>query len=129
MKMHHFLVAALLGLLFVFPHLNAKAELVVGDVREKGAWEEALKGIDVVYHFAAYQDYLTDFSTFFHVNAVSTALLFEVLVERRQDLKIKKMFLFSLKKNLESQKLVQKNYLLCLCKFILQDIGMFFKMI
>jgi len=80
----------------VHPHgrpgyLNAKAELMVGDVREKGVWEEALKGIDVVYHFAAYQDYLPDFSTFFHVNAVSTALLYEVLVEKRMTEKIRKI--------------------------------------
>ncbi len=55
-------------------------DFLEGDVREKGAWERALEGIDAVYHFAAYQDYLTDFSTFFHTNAVSTALLYEVLV-------------------------------------------------
>ncbi len=72
-------------------HLNRKAELKVGDVREKGVWEEALRGIDVVYHLAAYQDYLTDFSTFFHVNAVSTALLYEVLVESRKAGKIRKV--------------------------------------
>ena len=36
--------------------------------------------MEAVYHLAAYQDYLTDFSTFFSVNAVSTALLYELLV-------------------------------------------------
>ncbi|MBW1956756.1 MAG: NAD-dependent epimerase/dehydratase family protein [Deltaproteobacteria bacterium] len=72
-------------------HLNPKAELMLGDVREKGIWEKALNGVDVVYHFAAYQDYLTDFSTFFHVNAVSTALLYEVLVETGLSAKIKKV--------------------------------------
>lgn len=63
-----------------------KAEFVLGDVRDKVAWERCLKGVDVVYHFAAYQDYLPDFSTFFHVNAVGTALLYEVAVEKRIDL-------------------------------------------
>jgi len=62
------------------------AEFVLGDVRDKGAWERCLKGVDAVYHFAAYQDYLPDFSTFFHVNAVGTALLYEVAVEKRIDL-------------------------------------------
>ena len=69
----------------VHPHgkpayLHPAVEFIHGDVRERQAWASALVGIDAVYHFAAYQDYLTDFSTFFHVNAVSTALLYEVLV-------------------------------------------------
>lgn len=72
-------------------HLNPRAEFLNGDVRIKADWEKALDGIDVVYHFAAYQDYLTDFSTFFHVNAVSTALLYEVLVEKKITAKIRKI--------------------------------------
>ncbi|MFH1980562.1 MAG: NAD-dependent epimerase/dehydratase family protein [Pseudomonadota bacterium] len=65
-------------------YLHPDIEFIYGDVRERSAWEAALKGIDAVYHLAAYQDYLTDFSTFFHVNAVSTALLYEVLVATGQ---------------------------------------------
>jgi len=42
-----------------------------------------LSDIDAVYHFAAYQDYLTDFSKFFHVNTVGTALLYEVIVAQK----------------------------------------------
>ncbi|MEW6670532.1 MAG: SDR family NAD(P)-dependent oxidoreductase [Thermodesulfobacteriota bacterium] len=72
-------------------HLNPRAEFVKGDVRDKRDWEKALVGIDAVYHFAAYQDYLTDFSTFFHVNAVSTALLYEILVEKNLAAKIRKV--------------------------------------
>ena len=64
-------------------YLHPEAEFFYGDVRHKETWQKALQGIEVVYHLAAYQDYLTDFSTFFHVNAVSTALLYEVLVEKR----------------------------------------------
>ena len=52
-------------------------------MRDKAAWEEALAGVDAVIHLAAYQDYLPDFSKFFHVNTVGTALLYEVIVERR----------------------------------------------
>lgn len=70
--------------------LNASVEFIEGDVRDKRAMEKALEGMDAVYHFAAYQDYLTDFSTFFHINAVSTALLYEILVEKK-DLNIKKV--------------------------------------
>jgi dTDP-L-rhamnose 4-epimerase len=58
-----------------------------GDVRDKGLWQQALQDIDVVFHLAAYQDYLPDFSTFFHTNTVSTALLYEVAVERRLPLR------------------------------------------
>lgn len=61
------------------------ARFVLGDVRNKADWENALEGVDVVYHLAAYQDYLPDFSTFFHVNAVSTALLYEVIVEKKMN--------------------------------------------
>jgi len=59
------------------------AEFMLGDVRVKSDWEKALKGIEAVYHFAAYQDYLPDFSKFFHVNSVSTALLYEVIIESK----------------------------------------------
>jgi len=63
------------------------AEFIKGDVRSKDDWIKALKNIDVVYHFAAYQDYLPDFSKFFHVNSVGTALLYEVAVEKKIPLK------------------------------------------
>ncbi len=63
-------------------YLNKEAEFLYGDVRLKSDWERALKDIDVVFHLAAYQDYLQDFSTFFHTNTVGTAILFEVAVER-----------------------------------------------
>src|SRR5439155_2174292 len=36
-----------------------------------------------VLHLAAYQDYLTDFSTFYRVNALGTALLYELIVAER----------------------------------------------
>ncbi|WP_113698945.1 NAD-dependent epimerase/dehydratase family protein [Nonomuraea lactucae] len=69
-----------------FPeHLRERgAECVEGDVRDREAWEKALDGVDAVYHLAAYQDYLPDFSTFFTTNTVSTALMYEVLVARGQ---------------------------------------------
>lgn len=68
-------------------YLPEKANFILGDVREKKDWERALEGIDAVYHLAAYQDYLTDFSTFFHVNSVSTALMYETIVEKKLDVK------------------------------------------
>lgn len=67
-------------------YIPSDVEFILGDVRNKADWDKALTGIDVVYHLAAYQDYLLDFSTFFHVNSVGTALLYEVAVEKRMDL-------------------------------------------
>lgn len=64
-------------------YVPADVDFQVGDVRDRGAWEKALDGVDAVFHLAAYQDYLPDFSKFFHVNAVSTALMYEIIVERR----------------------------------------------
>jgi dTDP-L-rhamnose 4-epimerase len=62
-------------------YLNPDATFILGDVRDKQVLRAALEDVDAVYHFAAYQDYLLDFSTFFDVNSVSTALLYEVLIE------------------------------------------------
>ena len=64
-------------------YVPAEAEFIRGDVRDRSAWEQALDGIQAVFHFAAYQDYLPDFATFFHVNAVGTALLYEIAVVRQ----------------------------------------------
>lgn len=72
-------------------YLHPAAEFIRGDVRNKETLKTALAGMDAVYHLAAYQDYLTDFSTFFHVNAVSTALLYELLVEAGNDSAVKKV--------------------------------------
>ena len=64
-------------------HVPDAAEFVQGDVRDKESLRRALYGVDVVYHEAAYQDYMPDFSTFLSTNAVSTALILEILVEER----------------------------------------------
>jgi dTDP-L-rhamnose 4-epimerase len=37
--------------------------------------------VDAIYHLAAYQDYLPDFSTYFHVNSEHGAYL-EIIVEK-----------------------------------------------
>ncbi|MFC2093293.1 NAD-dependent epimerase/dehydratase family protein [Bacteroidota bacterium] len=68
-------------------YLNSKAEFIKGDVRNKDILKSSLKDVEYVYHFAAYQDYLTDFSNFFYTNAVSTALLFEIIVENKLPIK------------------------------------------
>jgi dTDP-L-rhamnose 4-epimerase len=70
-------------------YLPREAELQVGSVTDRSAMERALDDVEYVIHLAAYQDYLPDFSTFIHVNAESSALIFEIVVERH--LPIRKM--------------------------------------
>ncbi len=74
-------------------YVPEKAEFIVGDVRDKTTLENAIRGVDVIYHFAAYQDYLPDFSTYFHVNSVSTALIYEIINEKK--LPVKKVIVAS----------------------------------
>jgi len=63
------------------PALPAGMELVEGDVRKREDWVTALKENEVVFHLADHHDYLPSFSKLFHVNAVGTAILFELLLE------------------------------------------------
>lgn len=63
-------------------YLPAEADFHQADVRDPVAWQRALNGVRYVFHLAAYQDYMPDFSTFLHVNAVGTALLFELIVAK-----------------------------------------------
>lgn len=68
-------------------YLSNELEFVFGDVRDRDVLSYALEGVDAVLHLAAYQDYLPDFSTYFHVNAVSTALIYELVVEHKLPVK------------------------------------------
>ncbi len=61
-------------------YLTPGADLWVGDVRNRELLAGLMRDVDAIYHFAAYQDYLTDFSRFSSVNVVSTALLYEIAV-------------------------------------------------
>lgn len=74
-------------------YLPESVERVQGDVCDRRALASALEGVSCVLHLAAYQDYMPDFSTFYRVNTVSTALLFELIVEGR--LPIEKVVLAS----------------------------------
>ena len=64
-------------------YLPREVEFVRGDVRDRETMRAALLDVNVVYHLAAYQDYLPDFSTFFTTNSASTALLYELIVAER----------------------------------------------
>src|ERR1019366_4943982 len=73
-----------------FPH---GVEFIRGDVTDREAFRYALRDVDVVSHQAAYQDYMPDFSRFLAVNAVGTALLYELIVADR--MKIRKVIVAS----------------------------------
>lgn len=64
-------------------YVPAEVEFLQGDVRDKSAMERALAGVEIVFHQAAYQDYMPDYSKFLHANAAGTALIYEILRERR----------------------------------------------
>ena len=63
--------------------LPRDAERMLGDVRNRKDWRKALRGADMVIHLAAHQDLLPNFSQFFHVNSVGTALLYEAIVAEK----------------------------------------------
>jgi dTDP-L-rhamnose 4-epimerase len=73
----------------------AEAEFIQGNVSNPADMARSLEGVDRVVHLAAYQDYMTDFSTFMHVNAESTALLFELIVSDPHLFPVRKMVLAS----------------------------------
>jgi dTDP-L-rhamnose 4-epimerase len=67
-------------------YLSPGAEFYQGDTRNRDLLLNLLRRADAVYHFAAYQDYLPDFSRFSDVNVVSTALIYEIIVAERLDM-------------------------------------------
>ena len=67
-------------------YLSREVDFYQGDTRNRDLLANLLRRVDAVYHFAAYQDYLPDFSRFSDVNVVSTALLYEIIVAERLDL-------------------------------------------
>jgi dTDP-L-rhamnose 4-epimerase len=82
----------------VHPHgrpgyLPQQVEFIHGSVTDREVLRQALKGVDLVSHQAAYQDYMPDFSRFLHVNAVGTALIYELIVQHR--LPVKKVIVAS----------------------------------
>ena len=66
--------------------LSPEVDFYQGDTRNRDLLTNLLRRVDAVYHFAAYQDYLPEFSRFSDVNVVSTALIYEIIVAERLDL-------------------------------------------
>jgi dTDP-L-rhamnose 4-epimerase len=71
-------------------HLHPKAELLVGDVRDRKAVARALDGVEVVFHEAAavgVGQSMYQIEHYVSVNAVGAAVLLEGIVERRSQLR------------------------------------------
>lgn len=74
-------------------YLGPEVEFIQGDVADKETMARAIEGVEGIFHLAAYQDYMPDFSNFIKANTYSTALIFEIIVEKK--LNIKKIVLAS----------------------------------
>lgn len=72
---------------------KTKIEFIFGDVTNKTTMKYALSNVEIVFHLAAYQDYLPDYSSFSFVNVCSTSLIYEIIEE--DNLPIKKVIVAS----------------------------------
>lgn len=71
-------------------YLNSEAEFILGDVRDRGAVDRALDGIDVVYHQAAavgVGQSMYEVRHYMDVNTIGTSVLLEGMVARRAQLR------------------------------------------
>ncbi|MFO0674575.1 MAG: NAD-dependent epimerase/dehydratase family protein [Polyangiaceae bacterium] len=71
-------------------HLNADAELIVGDVRDQGAVDRALENVDTVFHLAGMVgngQSMFDLVRYTDVNVRGTATLLEALLARRASIR------------------------------------------
>lgn len=73
--------------------ISSQAEFVEGDVRDRKTMTNALEGIDVVFHQAAYGGYMPEMAKYVQVNSFGTAQMLEVI--REKNLPIKKVIVAS----------------------------------
>ena len=59
-------------------YIGPDIDFIHGDVRDKRTMERALRGVEAIFHTAAYQDYMFDYSQFFDTNVTGTSLIFEI---------------------------------------------------
>lgn len=60
-----------------------EVEFIQGDMANPKDLLKGLEGVEAIYHLAAYQDYLPDFSHFIHTNTESSALIFELILQHK----------------------------------------------
>jgi dTDP-L-rhamnose 4-epimerase len=82
----------------VHPHgkpkyINKNAKFIRGDVSNPKHLLAAMQDVDAIFHLAAYQDYMPDFSKYIHTNTESSALIFELIY--KHNLPVKKVIFAS----------------------------------
>jgi dTDP-L-rhamnose 4-epimerase len=70
-----------------------QAEFVRGNIQDRATISDALEGIDVVFHQAAYGGYMPEMAKYFLVNSFGTAQMLEVI--RDEKLPVKKVIVAS----------------------------------
>ena len=73
--------------------INPGAEFIRGDLRDLETITEALCGIDVIFHQAAYGGYMPEITKYVHVNSLGTAQMLEVI--REKNLPVRKIIVAS----------------------------------
>jgi dTDP-L-rhamnose 4-epimerase len=73
--------------------ISGSVEFVEGDIRDRNTISDALDGIDIVFHQAAYGGYMPEIAKYVHVNSLGTALMLEVI--REKNLPIRKIIVAS----------------------------------
>ncbi len=61
-------------------------EFIEGDVKDRDVVAKALRGVDVVFHQAAYGGFAPELTKFVYANSIGTANIFDVIREERLDL-------------------------------------------
>ena len=74
-------------------YLDNRIKLITGSVTDQNVLFQAMKDVDYIFHFAAFQDYLPYFSKFVDVNVSSTASIYEIIL--RHKLPIQKIIVAS----------------------------------
>jgi dTDP-L-rhamnose 4-epimerase len=69
------------------PWIARDIEFREGDLRDRETMTAALRGIDVVFHQAAYGGYMPEMAKYVHVNSFGTAQMLEVIREQRLPIK------------------------------------------
>ena len=68
-------------------YLSPEVEIVVGDVRDRAAMQQAMEGVDAIYHFAAtvgVGQSMYEIHRYMDVNTLGTAQLLQVLLDTKQ---------------------------------------------
>jgi dTDP-L-rhamnose 4-epimerase len=67
--------------------IPSDAEFVEGDVRDMDCLGRCMKGVEEIYHQAAFGGFTSEMSVYYDVNATGTARIFEVIEQKRLEVR------------------------------------------